>query len=95
MVTFRGKPVHSVEKVYDLEVLHKGFPIPVAVYLVEEKYCEFVYHCVCFENTRYDNYLTIEQKESGVWFDLTDRDDQLAAAIGLQINAQEPVLATA
>ena len=95
MVTFRNKPVHSVEKIYDLQVMHKGFPIPVTVYLVEETIFEFVYHCVCFENTRYDNHLTIDKRESGEWFDLTDRDDLLASAIGQVIEAQEPAMATA
>jgi hypothetical protein len=93
MVTFNNKSVYAVEKLFDARLMHKGFLLPVTVYLVEETFDSFYHHCVCFENTRFEQHLEIALDLDGSWFDLSDRDDTLAGAIGCMIDAQMETIA--
>ena len=88
MATFRIKPVYAVEKLFDGKLLHKGFQLPVAVYLVEETLDNFYHHCVCFENTRFEKDIEIALSADGSWFDLCDRDEALAQSLGRMIDQQ-------
>ena len=93
MVIFNNKSVYAVEKLFYARLMHKGFRLPVAVYLVEVTLDSFYHHCVCFENSRFERHLEIALDSEGTWFDLGDRDNSLAAALGCMIDAQMETMA--
>ena len=93
MVIFNNKSIYAVEKLFDARLMHKGFRLPVAVYLVEETLDSFYHHCVCFENSRFARHLEIALDSEGTWFDLGDRDNSLAAALGCMIDSQMETMA--
>ena len=88
MAIVKEIPARAVIKLYEFKVMHKGFQIPVTVYLVEEKRDVFYNHCVCFEKTPIETFLQIDKNKGREWFDLFDREDQLAGAIGKMIDAE-------
>ena len=94
MVIFNNKPVFAVEKLFEARLMHKGFRLPVAVYLVEVTLDSFYHHCVCFENSRFERHLEIALDTEGTWFDLGDRDDSLATAMGSMIEVQMETMAS-